>query len=1183
MHVATKSPIPVKPPKVSDFPPIATPKWVNYTNLSMGNFAIAHKMLFLVARCGCAHRLFKFEKFQFTTFEHAHFIIRKPLIMVKCKVIKRMILLILCLYSAPLFSNQVPFVVSEEKDVYDLVSHIYVWKDHSKNAKISDIISPAFQSNFQPYAPPLPDRLGVYWGKLMIKNDLPVPQILDDWYMRSGEGSFIEVYFVNELGRLIDVKKTGELVPGSKKEQGVRKKSNSERILFTHLENETLTLFIRLQKVNAHRPQFHPFELYPKDPFRSDEHLKRKSQYDLFFGFMITMIVFSFLLYFATFDIPFLYYFLFLLGCSIFSLSEFGMLRDVEVFLEDPFWRYPFLHLALTIMDLGFLYFIRTFLELPRILPMWDNILKWLIIFRVIIFLSLLAMYLPTLNEVIPDQITVYYIGIEYLCITALMVILSIKKEKPAYLLLIATCLVVFGVFTNGISILFLTGLKNTITQLSLVAINFCFALGLAFRMRKMFKEKLEGAYLLNQRLTQLDKLKDQFLANTSHELRTPLHGIIGLSESLKDGIAGHLPAKAIENLNMIIFSGKRLAALVNDILDFSKLKTHEIELKLDPINLDSIVDVVIKLSEPLVKGKNIQLQNEIPKDLSLILADENRLQQILLNLVGNSIKFTEQGSIKITAKEQANWMEVSIIDTGVGISKGKLLHIFESFEQADATTQRTYGGAGLGLTISRQLVELHGGQISVQSEENIGSTFSFTVPLATGNAVVIPSEKIVSQRTNTIENINLQTSKPFEQVSSTESNFHILIVDDDPVNQQVLSNYLSLDGFLLTQVMNGKDALAAVESKKKFDLVLLDVMMPGMSGYEVCKEIRETYLPSELPVLMITAKNQVTDLVEAFDIQANDYLVKPISKWELLARLKIHLNLLHINQSYSRFVPKEFFKVLGKGNILDVKLGDQVEEDITVFFSDIRSYTTLSESMTVTENFKFLNAYLKRIVPIINSNEGMVHQFLGDGIMALFLGKTEDAINAAIANQRLMHEYNLKRSKRGRIPIALGIGLHTGSLMLGIIGNENRMSTGVVSDTVNTASRIEGLTKHFGVSILLSEDSFDRLERPDSFDYRFIGIVQVKGKKNALGVYEFFGGDKESIIELKTKTKKDFDTGLQQYFNKNFKEALFYFSSVIKLNPKDSVAQLYQKRASEYLANGVEEDWIGIEVMMQK
>lgn len=400
------------------------------------------------------------------------------------------------------------------------------------------------------------------------------------------------------------------------------------------------------------------------------------------------------------------------------------------------------------------------------------------------------------------------------------------------------------------------------------------------------------------------DKLKDEFLANTSHELRTPLNGIIGIAESLVDGATGKLPPSTIANLMMIATSGRRLASLVNDILDFSKLRHQTIELQLKPVALREIVEVVLTLNQLLVGKKHLQLINAIPDDLPTVSADENRLQQILYNLIGNAIKFTDSGRVQVSAKlEGEGKIAVTVADTGIGIPEDKLDRIFESFEQADGSTARIYGGTGLGLAISKKLVELHGGEIRVNSAIDEGSEFTFTLPVsqisdASGEGVLVLSRKYQSLASPVLE--SLLSEADISQSASNNNEFikeqwaiadrradKILIVDDEPVNRQVLVNHLSLYNYEISEAASGIEALTLLEDGLKPDLILLDVMMPRMTGYEVTRKIRETWQANELPIILLTARNQVSHLVVGLEAGANDYLTKPIAKEELLARIK--------------------------------------------------------------------------------------------------------------------------------------------------------------------------------------------------------------------------------------------------------------------------------------------------------
>jgi signal transduction histidine kinase/CheY-like chemotaxis protein len=703
---------------------------------------------------------------------------------------------------------------------------------------------------------------------------------------------------------------------------------------------------------------------------------------------------------------------------------------------------------------------------------------------------------------------------------------------------------------------------------------------GVYWRSRqKSIKLKQEREVI--NKLKQVDQLKDQFLANTSHELRTPLNGIIGLSESLKDGVAGKLSPKAIDNLDMIVNSGKRLYNLINDILDFSKLKNRDLVLSFQPVDIYSVTNLVLKVSESLSKGKQLKLINSIPKDIPLVNADENRLQQILYNLIGNAIKFTEEGEVVVNAEALNTMLSISVSDTGIGIPKEKFADIFKSFEQVDGSTERVYGGTGLGLSVTKQLVELHGGTIHVDSEVGKGSVFTFMLPISD-----IKRQDVSNLSANSEEFIqNIKNEFHDNEVvipESQNSNITVLVVDDEPINRRVLENHLKLAGYRVVEANDGNEALKLVK-QRAFDLILLDIMMPNMSGYEVCDVIRKTYSPSQLPIVLLTAKNRVSDLVAGFNVGANDYLTKPFSKNELLSRIKTHVNLNGIHKATSRFVPSEFLKSVGREAITDVVLGDHIEKEVTVLFSDVRDYTNLSESMTPEQNFKFVNAYVGRMGPLIQKNNGFVNQYLGDGIMALFPVNASFALQACIDMQKEIIAYNLRRVLEGYIPISVGMGLHTGGLIMGIIGDVHRNDTAIIADTVNTASRMEGVTKYYGAKIIISEDSLNNIKNKENFNFRYLGKVKVKGKNNVIGIYECFDGDEEEIIVLKQKTMKKFDKGLKYFSNKEFPKASAAFDSVLSENPQDKVAGFFLTKSAEYMISGAPHDWDMVNIMEEK
>ncbi|HEY9611608.1 adenylate/guanylate cyclase domain-containing protein, partial [Allocoleopsis sp.] len=277
--------------------------------------------------------------------------------------------------------------------------------------------------------------------------------------------------------------------------------------------------------------------------------------------------------------------------------------------------------------------------------------------------------------------------------------------------------------------------------------------------------------------------------------------------------------------------------------------------------------------------------------------------------------------------------------------------------------------------------------------------------------------------------------------------------------------------------------------------------------------------------------------------------------------RTKFTAELFRLNEAFSRFVPRQFLQFLEKDSIVDVQLGDQIQKEMSVLFSDIRDFTTLSERMTPEDTFKFINAYLSRMEPAIIAHHGFIDKYIGDAIMALFSRSADDAVQAGITMLNRLSEYNCHRANSGYVPIQIGIGINTGSLMLGTVGGQNRMDSTVISDAVNLASRLEGLTKNYGASLLISHYTFCQLKDVNQYAFRVIDRVQVKGKSAAVSVYEMFDADPPKRREGKLITKTAFEEGLLLYNLYSFREAAQAFEEVLLFNPEDTAARIYLHR----------------------
>ncbi len=284
----------------------------------------------------------------------------------------------------------------------------------------------------------------------------------------------------------------------------------------------------------------------------------------------------------------------------------------------------------------------------------------------------------------------------------------------------------------------------------------------------------------------------------------------------------------------------------------------------------------------------------------------------------------------------------------------------------------------------------------------------------------------------------------------------------------------------------------------------------------------------------------------------------------EMAVRISKNIDeLKEITQANQRFVPAEFLQMMGKKSITEVNLGDQVQKQMTVLFIDIHSFTSLSETMDPRENFNFLNNYLGFMEPEIHSNNGFIDKFIGDSIMALFSQKPDDALDAAISLRIKLNEFNLMLQQTGRQPIQTGTGIHHGNLMLGVVGGEARMETTVISDAVNLASRLEGLTREYGSPIIVSGNTLDKLENKEKYLYRYLDKVVVKGRKEAVQVYEVFGpgngAPSRLYLQLYEEALKLFESG-------KYRKAKEIFIRLALESPSDKVISLYRQRCEKLL-----------------
>lgn len=373
--------------------------------------------------------------------------------------------------------------------------------------------------------------------------------------------------------------------------------------------------------------------------------------------------------------------------------------------------------------------------------------------------------------------------------------------------------------------------------------------------------------------------------------------------------------------------------------------------------------------------------------------------------------------------------------------------------------------------------------------------------------------------------------------------------------------------------------------------MIISDQIMPGMTGDQFLVNVHNNH-PKPIKILLTgqAAMEAAVNAVNKADLYR--YLTKPWDEEDFLLTVEKGLQQYNLYEetvrqmeTFRKFVPDEFLHFMGHKNITEVKLGDQIQREMTIMFSDIREFTSLSESMSPKENFNFINAYLKRISPVIRQNKGIIDKFIGDAVMALFSEQPSSALDASIGIHRAISEYNKERVNEGFRPIQVGIGLHSGMTMLGTIGDDGRMQTTVIADAVNLASRIEGITKYYGASILLSDDTFQKLpdDERENYNYRMLGKLKVRGKEKPVKIYEFFDGDHPESVALKSETVDDFNEGLRLFYEQSFAEASVLFNKCSKVNPDDKAASLYLKKSAEFMVAGDLEGFDTIDLLRLK
>lgn len=468
------------------------------------------------------------------------------------------------------------------------------------------------------------------------------------------------------------------------------------------------------------------------------------------------------------------------------------------------------------------------------------------------------------------------------------------------------------------------------------------------------------------------------------------------------------------------------------------------------------------------------------------------------------------------------------------------------------------------------------------------------------------------------------------------------MLVDDEPANLTLLEELLRLEGYATVSAESGAEALSLARASRP-DLILLDIMMPEMNGFDVCDRLRKDTALQTVPVIFLTALDDDTSRLRGLEMMADDYLTKPFNSRLLLAKVENILQLSkmrsqavssqfnqqvkeqskrqiaaaweaneYLSEKFQLFVPEQLLGRIAPQGIESIQLGNVTEEELTILFCDIRGFTAIAESQEARETFEWLNAFFTEMNDCITSHGGFIDKYLGDAIMSVFdkpKSHAMDAIEAAVAMQESLQKFNASRQKYNlENPLNIGTGINTGIGMIGTLGSDRRMDSTVIGDVVNTASRLENLTKIYGCQIIVSENALvhareflngispnsnskeslllkcdlevgtqetiistsrataaDSDLRSNNYYYRWIDRVTPRGKQQAIEIYEIWSASSPDS-EVKLLTQVLFDKGIQGWQSERYIAALGYFQQLIEQNPADTVVSFYINRCQEKL-----------------
>ncbi len=749
-----------------------------------------------------------------------------------------------------IIDNNVEFPVNVTKNILYYV-------DKTMNVKIDDIMSVKFITNSD-------DDLNFgyidyhVWVKVNIENHSDIN--FNDFLLEVGFPSldYVDIYIKNKSTNDLKIVNTGDM-----RLYGSREFDHPNYVVRLGKINkgELCNLFIHVKSSGS---TYVDLKLWSFSKFYKYER-SRQIIFGIYYGIMLIMIIYNIFLFISLNDKSYLFYILYILSFII-TVSNINGFTYEYILFNFPYLNNMLLPVFCFVTYCFMILFAKYLLDLKQRSHYCNKCLN------IILFISIIfAVISPAIGYKYALRIaTSLSIFVSISIIVSGLIL--VKSFRPARYFITAWLFFLFGIILVSLrqwGILPHNFVTDYSFQLGSASEAIILSVSLIDRIYVLRQEKYDALKEVNIKLEKLNSVKDEFLVNTTHELRTPLNGILGITQNL---IALVNDRKIKNDLKLISSSGMRLYNLINDILDIEKMKHGNLSLNLQSIDLKNYIENLV----PFFKSELGKTNNMLFLDInspSSVLADPDRLSQIFNNLINNAIKFCKNGTIYISTVEKAGVIEISIKDSGRGILEENQEIIFKRFEKASSNAK----GIGLGLNITQHLVEAHGGKIWVNSKIGEGTIFYFTLPISE-----CPADELDSLR--------FSQKEPEERKKVDDKLQTILVVDDDIINIQSLESHLA-DHYNIVNTQSGQKALDQI-NRSKPDLVLLDIMMDEMDGLEVCQKIRDRYDKIELPVIFQTVQNDSNILQMAYNYGANDYIIKPFNRTELLSRVQKELNL---------------------------------------------------------------------------------------------------------------------------------------------------------------------------------------------------------------------------------------------------------------------------------------------------